>query len=95
MKYLLVPIKPTEKMRSSVAFYPLNSKSAVDTVYVTFLLSAPDPLEDAELVERVAKVIYDDLEGYINNQDVERQQKYWERAQRLARNLLKAIEGRE
>ena len=45
------------------------------------------------LVEKVARAIYDDMEGPVANQDFMRQTRQWELAQRLARAALAAIEA--
>jgi hypothetical protein len=44
-------------------------------------------------VEKVARAIYDALEGPIANQDFTRQKKQWELAQRLAHAALLRAKG--
>jgi hypothetical protein len=51
--------------------------------------AAPPPSE-AE-VEAVARPIYDELEGPINNQSFDRQMKQWERAKVVARAAIAAL----
>jgi hypothetical protein len=45
------------------------------------------------LIEAMARVIYDDLEGPVANQDFTRQMRQWEQAQKLATAALAAIEA--
>jgi hypothetical protein len=46
-----------------------------------------------KLTEAMARVIYDDLEGPIADQDFTRQMRQWEQAQKLATAALAAIEA--
>jgi uncharacterized protein YgbK (DUF1537 family) len=45
------------------------------------------------LIEAMARVIYDDLEGPVANQDFTRQMRQWARSQELAHAALSAIEA--
>lgn len=44
----------------------------------------------AEVVEAAAKLVYDALEGPVNNQDFTRQMRQWEDAKRIALTALTA-----
>ena len=49
--------------------------------------------EREKLIEAMAQVIYNDLEGPITSQDFMRQIRQWDRAQKLATAALSAIEA--
>ena len=97
----LVPVEPTETQRQSMYMAQHYDMSvinpdewgAVDKSYAAAVTNAPDPTDDAELVERVARAIYASAHG----------PREWEAAHttlhslylRDARAALKAIqEGR-
>ena len=48
-------------------------------------------MTEHELVEKMARAIYDILEGSVANQDYTRQLRQWERAQDMARAALSVI----
>lgn len=52
---------------------------------------AARPAVAEDVVERVARAIYDELEGPVNNQDYGRQMRQWELAQSLARAAIAAM----
>src|SRR5690606_17208139 len=105
-KVQIVPVEPTNKMINKAINVPiplvlLDSISAVQslkftTKYKAALDEAPDPTENAELVERVAKwlaVHYKDPPAtaatgfYLNSK--------WPHFVGGAKDLLKCIEGKE
>lgn len=69
MKWKLVPVEPTEDMREVGATTALYCE-AVDVcghveecVYTEMLAYAPNSLDDAELVERVARALAEEFDG--------------------------------
>jgi hypothetical protein len=44
-----------------------------------------------DLVEAVARAIYDELEGPINNQDYSRQLRQWERSKGISLAAIRAL----
>ena len=44
-----------------------------------------------DLVEKVARAIYDELEGPVNNQDYSRQMRQWVQAKRIAQAAIRAL----
>ena len=47
--------------------------------------------EHAEKINEIAKIIYDDLEGEISDQDFKRQSAQWAQCQRIAEKVLGVI----
>ena len=48
------------------------------------------PMKD-DLIEKVARGIYDELEGPVNNQDYSRQMRQWEQAKRVSIDAVSVV----
>jgi len=98
MKWRLTPAEPTPEMvrhgeyAADACYREDPCGKGAEHIYKDMLSAAPDPLEDAELVERVAVAVERELdieEAVLADPLTKRRLK----AQRIARQVIAAMKG--